>query len=130
LFLLQSIPRRLALNFSDVTQKGFPFDIMKGDFNIVKGEGTTQNVQINGPIAWVQIKGKVGFAKKDLNLRLEIIPNITSTLPLVATVAGGPIAGAITWVASKLVGKQVGKAAHVIYDVKGKWDKPQVVKGR
>nr|WP_251365750.1 AsmA-like C-terminal region-containing protein [Coxiella-like endosymbiont of Rhipicephalus sanguineus] len=54
------------------------------------------------------------------------MPNITSTLPLLVGLAGGPLAGVITWIANQVLAPHVGKAAEVNYHIVGSWNKPVV----
>lgn len=127
LFSLQSIPL-LPLNVVHLTQKGFRFSAFSGDVTLTNGTGNTKEIALVGPVAWVKISGSVGFAQRNCDLRLDIVPNMTASLPLVVGLAGGPIAGAIAWVADKILAHQVGKAAQMNYRVSGSWDKPTVAK--
>ncbi len=61
IFSLQTIPRRLSLDFSDVFQKGYSFDSIKGDFNFNNGDMHTNNLRFDGPVAKVAIQGRIGF---------------------------------------------------------------------
>src|SRR5690606_7541496 len=45
LFSLQSIPRRLSFDFSDVFQKGYSFDSLRGDFTFKRGNAITNNMR-------------------------------------------------------------------------------------
>ena len=128
LFSLSSLPRRLHLNFSDVTDKGFSYDIFKGDLQIKNGNATTNNIYLEGPSATVRLSGRIGLAKEDYDLLLKITPEVTGTLPIIATIAGGPIAGAITWVVTKIVSKEVQKITTYNYRVTGTWAKPKLLK--
>lgn len=128
LFSLQSIPRRLSLDFSDITQKGFNFDEMKGNFSINNGQVTTNNAYLDGPIAKVEIKGRIGLAAKNYDLRMLITPYITSSVPVVAAFAGGPVIGAAAFVAQKVLGNVVGKITSHMYQVTGSWDSPNIIK--
>ena len=128
LLSLQELPRRLMLNFSDVTKKGFSFDIMKGDFSIVNGRASTSDMYLNGPIAKVLLNGSIDVGYQTFDLTLDVRPYLTSTLPLVATVAGGPIAGFVTWMANKIVGPTIGRVARVVVRVTGPWGKPNILK--
>ncbi len=126
---LQSLPRRLVLNFGDIGKKGFGFDEAKGSFKIVNGVATTNNVILDGDLAKVDMQGKVGLAKKIYDLHMQIKPNVTGSLPFIATVTGGPLAGAITWLVNKLfVGPTVGRAAMVKYNITGNWNHPIIKK--
>lgn len=128
LLSLQSIPRRLTLDFSDLVQKGFPFDEMKGDFSIQNGNAFTNNADLRGPIAKVEIKGRIGLGNKDYNLIMMTTPYLTSSLPVAATIVGGPIVGAATWLGNKVLGGVVNKIATSTYSVKGLWDNPVIEK--
>lgn len=75
----------------------------------------------------MQIKGLIGFANKNYDLHLQVVPNITSTLPLIVGLAGGPLAGVIAWVADKILAPHVGKAAQVNYHIAGSWNKPDII---
>jgi uncharacterized protein (TIGR02099 family) len=125
-FSLSSIPQRLSLDFSDVFEKGYGFYYAKGDFALKNGNAFTDKIRIDGPIAGVSISGRIGLAAQDLDLIMSVTPYVTSSLPIVATVATGlnPLAGVATWMLDKVVGKAVSKAATYHYAVKGLWVNP------
>lgn len=127
LLSLQTLPRRLIGDFSDITSPGFPYDEMKGSFTLKNGNAYTDDAYLEGPLAKVRVQGKIGLENKDYNLRLIITPNVTSSLPLVATITAGPIAGAITWAADKILSRQVKKITEIHYNVTGTWSKPNLV---
>lgn len=132
LLSLQSLPRRLMLDFSDWVAKGFSFDTMRGNFNLRGGNAFTSNTNIDGTIAQIKINGRIGLVNKDYDLRMIVFPHVTSSLPVVAAIAGGPAGpaiGAATWVAEKLVISNVMKGvAHYIYQITGSWQNPNVEK--
>lgn len=123
---LQTIPRRLKLDFSDLSKDGYSFDEFKGNFDLAKGILTTQDSYINGPVAYASMKGNLDLAKQHYNLDLKISPHITASLPIVATIAGGPIAGLATWVASKIINQGMQKISGYTYKVSGPWKEPIV----
>ncbi len=131
LLSIQSLPRRLTLNFRDLTHKGFYFDKFRGDFDIKDGNATTNNTYINGSVAYIAINGGIDLYNKIYHLRLFIAPNLTSSIPIVATIAGGPIVGGVAWIINKMVTPEVQRIAHYTYLVSGTWDKPVIknVKG-
>jgi uncharacterized protein YhdP len=126
LFSLQTLPRRLSLDFSDLTQKGFSFDIMSGDFTFRDGNAYTEKFYINGPIAKVQVKGRIGLASKDYDLTMMVTPYVTSSIPVIATIAGGPIVGIAAWVANKVLSGPVNKISSHNYHITGSWENPAV----
>lgn len=124
---LQTLPRRLSLDFTDVFEKGYSFDTMQGHFDLDKGNATTEDTYFAGPIARIEIQGRIGFAAKDYDLRLDVTPYVTGSIPLVATLAGGPLVGAVSWVVEKAASGVVSKAATYHYSVTGPWDHPEWV---
>jgi len=122
-FSLQNLPRHLTLDFSDVSKQGFPFDIMRGHFMLKNGNAYTKDTYWDGPVALISMKGNISLANENYDLYLSVTPQITSSLPIVATIAGGPVVGLTTWVADKLLSKQVGKLMTYSYHMHGPWSK-------
>jgi uncharacterized protein (TIGR02099 family) len=123
---LQSLPRRLSLDFSDLTKKGFSFDALKGDFELKDGNMLVNNLHIDGPVANIKAYGRIGLQNQDYDMMLSAIPQITSSIPVVAAVAGGPVIGVISLVAEKVVSTAIKKAAVYNYHVTGSWGKPEI----
>lgn len=123
---LQTIPRRLTLDFSDLSEDGYSFDEFHGNFSFSKGMMFTQNSYIDGPVAYANMKGNLDIAKQYYDLDLRVNPHITASLPVVATLAGGPIAGMATWVASKLINQSMQRISGYTYKVTGPWKAPVV----
>lgn len=123
---LQTIPRRLKLDFSDLSHEGYSFDVFKGNFKITKGIMTTDDSYLDGPVAYASMKGDLDLAKRNYNLDLHISPHITASLPVVATIAGGPLAGAAAWVVNKIINKSMQKISGYSYRVTGPWGDPVV----
>ncbi len=123
---LQTIPRRLQLDFSDLSNKGYSFDKFLGKFTLNKGKLTTGSSEIDGPVACANIKGSLDLIKQTYSVKLRIVPHITASLPVVATIAGGPIAGAVTWVVSKIINQEMQRVTGYTYKIDGPWHNPQV----
>jgi len=128
LLSLQSLPFTIASGFQSLGEKGFEFNELKGSIDLVNGKGTIKSLSLVGPIAWVTATGNIDFSKKLYDLQLTVIPNITSSIPLILAIASGPIAGVIGLVANKILGSQIGKAAEQNITVKGSWKNPSVLK--
>ncbi len=124
LLSLQTLTRRLSLDFSDLTKSGYSFDHLRADFNLRQGAAYTENAELNGSIAKITFKGQIGLNNQTYNLFLNVTPYVTGSVPVVAAVAGGPIVGAVTWVASKILSPAVNQITTQHYRVTGAWDKP------
>jgi len=123
---LQTIPRRLKLDFSDLSQKGYSFDIFKGHFKLKNAKMYTSESYIDGPVAYAGMSGSLDLKKHLYDLELKVSPHITASLPVVATIAGGPIAGIATWIASKIINKGMQKISAYTYKITGPWHQPVV----
>jgi uncharacterized protein YhdP len=123
---LQTIPRRLKLDFSDLSHQGYSFDIFKGNFVIKKGIMSTQDSYLDGPVAYASMKGDLDLVRRMYDLNLSISPHITASLPVVATIAGGPIAGLAAWVANKIINQSMQKISAYSYKISGPWKEPIV----
>ncbi|MBL7562095.1 YhdP family protein [Legionella bononiensis] len=123
---LQTIPRRLKLDFSDLSHQGYSFDVFKGNFTVKKGIMNTQDSYIDGPVAYASMKGDLDLVRRLYDLNLSISPHITASLPIVATIAGGPIAGLAAWVANKIINQSMQKITGYSYKVSGPWNQPIV----
>jgi len=89
---------------------------------------STSNAYLDGPVARIDVRGGISLAKKNYNLTLLVAPHVTSSLPVVATIIGTPIAGALTWVAEKVLSPEVSAITSVEYSVTGSWKKPVIAK--
>ncbi len=131
LLSLQTLPRRLALDFSDIFGKGLSFDKIEGQFTIENGHAYTNDLSMTGPTANIAVTGRTGLIDKDYDQLVTVTPQISDTLP-VASALFGPIGvgvGAIIYFASELfesIPKQIDKILQYQYTITGSWKDPQI----
>lgn len=125
LFSLQTIPRRLLFDFSDIFKKGYSFDTLSGNFTFSEGQLNTRNLQFDGPIAHLKIQGRIGLTNKDYDLVLGVTSHVTSSIPVAAALlTGNPLIGVGAFVANTLIGSSFSKATGYEYTIKGPWNNP------
>ena len=124
LFSLNSLQRRLTLDFTDVFKEGFSFDRLQGHFVITQGNAYTSDFSIEGTSAIIEVSGRTGLLTRDYDQRVTVIPQVSSTLPIAGAIAGGPVVGAAVFLADKLVGDKFNRMTRVRYQVSGSWDDP------
>lgn len=123
---LQSLPRRLALDFRDVFSQGFAFDFVRGDVQVARGVATTNNLQMKGVNAAVLMEGSAQIEQETQDLRVVVVPEINAmTASLVAT-AINPVVGLGSFLAQVFLRGPVIEAATQELRVHGTWADPQV----
>ena len=127
LLSLQSLPRRLSLDFRDLFSNGFAFDKIKASAKINSGVIYSDDFVMSGPAADVSIKGETNLQKETQHLYVKVLPHISDSLSL-AALAGGPLAGAVAFLAQKILKDPLNKISSTEYEIVGTWDNPQEVK--
>lgn len=123
---LQSLPRRLTLDFRDVFSEGFAFDFVRGDVQIARGVARTNNLQMKGISAAVLLDGSVDIARETQDLRVVVVPEINAgTASLVATVIN-PAIGVGTFLAQWLLRRPLMEAATQQFHIDGTWSDPRI----
>jgi uncharacterized protein (TIGR02099 family) len=127
LLSLQSIPRRITLDFRDIFSEGFAFDRINGTVKIDKGVMHTEDFEIAGPSAFVTMQGDVSLPRETQNLRVTVIPALGDSVSLITALMGGPVVGLTTLLVQKILQDPLGKASTYQYRVVGTWDNPDVI---
>jgi uncharacterized protein YhdP len=125
---LQSLPRRLALDFRDVFSEGFAFDFVRGDVAIQQGVASTNNLQMKGVNAAVLMEGKADLLHETQDLKVVVVPEINAgTASLVATVIN-PALGLGTFLAQMFLRQPLIRANTQEFHIDGTWADPRVIK--
>lgn len=127
LFSLQSIPRRLSLDFSDLFTEGFFYDKITGHFAIEKGVLITEKVEIDGTAADVAVNGKVDLNNQTVDQQVIVTPKLGSSLPVLAGWALEPTTGIIMLIVSKIFEPALNVVSSIEYKISGDLEDPEVV---
>jgi uncharacterized protein (TIGR02099 family) len=122
---IAELPRRLALDFSDLTGKGMAFDTIRGDFDLRGGDAYTDNLLLKGPAAEIGLIGRVGLKNKDYDQTAVVTGSVGNTLPVVA-LAGGPVTAAAVLLFTQVFKQPLKGLARGYYRITGSWDNPTV----
>jgi uncharacterized protein (TIGR02099 family) len=125
---LQSLPRRVSLDFRDIFSDGLAFDEIVGAVKVVKGVASTDNLRISGPAARIVMHGSVDLGRETQSLRVKVSPQISDTVSVAGALIGGPVAGVAAFLAQRLLKDPLNQIAAYEYDISGSWSEPQVVK--
>ncbi len=133
LLSLQTLPRRLSLDFTDLLGKGLAFDHIRGSFNMTNGNAYTNNLHLTGPGANVSVSGRVGLAARDYDQIITVTPQLADNLP-VASALLGPVGigvGAVLYLTSnmfKSMNNNIDGLLRYQYTITGSWDAPKIEK--
>lgn len=124
---LQSLPRRITLDFRDIFSEGFAFDSIGGEARIGRGLMHTSDLGIRGPAAKVKISGQANLVAETQDLRVRVQPAIGESIAVGAMIAH-PVAGAVAWAAQKILNDPLDQVFAYEYAVTGSWSDPKVEK--
>ena len=126
-FSLQSLPRRISLDFRDVFSSGFAFDTISGNFVVSHGVMDTRDLKIRGPAAKVMMSGSVDLDAETQDLKVRVQPEFGESVAT-GVLLVNPVVGAAAWALNKLFGNPLDKAFAFDYAVSGYWNDPKVEK--
>jgi uncharacterized protein (TIGR02099 family) len=126
LLSVAALPRRLTLDFRDLTDKGFAFDSIKGDFEFRDGNAYTNNLVLKGPAAEIGIVGRTGIKARDYDQTAKVTGHFGGPLAAAGALAAGPAVGAALLLFSTVFKEPLGGIARGYYRITGGWEKPHI----
>lgn len=126
LLSLNALPRRLALDFSDVLFQGMEFDEIKGDL-VLEGQNLyTSNTRLDGPAAEVKVVGRTGLSDRDYDQHIYVVPKVRYTLPVIGSIVAGSTGGWGMLLLQNLFKTSIDDSLEIEYDLTGSWDDPVI----
>ena len=126
LMSFSALPRRLALDFRDVFNKGFVFDEITADFVIIDGDAYTDNLKLTGPAAEIGIVGRTGLRDRDYRQQAVVTAEPGKMLPTVGGLLGGPGVAAALLIFTRIFKEPLKGIGRASYCVTGNWHEPVV----
>ena len=128
LISLQSLPKRITLDFRDIFSEGFAFDDITATVKMDLGEMKTDDFFMRGSAAGVIMQGTADTRTETQNLKVKVIPSLAETIAIAGGLAGGPIVGVGAYLLQKILRNPIDKIFAYEYTVTGKWEDPVVTK--
>jgi uncharacterized protein (TIGR02099 family) len=125
---LQSLPRRLSLDFRDIFSEGFAFDDINGVAHIAHGVVSTETLRMQSVLADVLMKGSANIAKETQDITVKIIPDVSLGTASVVAMAVNPFVGLGGLLAQFFLGDKIKESLSFDYAVTGSWRDPIVTK--
>lgn len=124
---LQSLPRRISLDFRDIFSEGFAFETIEGKVVVAQGVMDTGQFEISGPAAKVLMNGTINIVNETQDLKVRVQPAIGESIAT-GVLLVNPVIGASAWLMNKVFGNPLDKAFAFDYTVTGSWADPKVEK--
>ncbi len=124
LFSLQTLPKRLLLDFSDIYKKGFSFDIIEGDFTIDSGDAYTSDFYMLSSSGRVKISGRTGIVAQDYDQKMVFTPHTADLISILGLllIPGGPWG----FIIPQIFREDINKAISFTYLLTGSWNNPKI----
>ncbi len=126
---LQSLPRRLTLDFRDLFSEGFAFDSIASSATVSRGMLTSDSFKMRGPQALVLMDGTVDLARETQNLNVVVIPDVNAGgASVLYGLAVNPVVGLGAFLAQYVLKYPLSAALTQEYQVTGPWKDPVIKK--
>ena len=126
LMSITALPRRLALDFRDVFNRGLVFDTVAGDFLVADGNAYTNNLKLTGPVAEIGVVGRTGLRDHDYQQQAVVTAEPGKMLPTVGGLIAGPGVGAALLIFTRIFRESLKGIGRASYCVTGPWEHPEV----
>jgi uncharacterized protein YhdP len=125
---LQSLPRRLTLDFKDLFSEGFAFDFVRGDVFIAQGIASTNNLQMKGVSAAVLMEGRADIQRETQDIKVVVVPELNAGTASLVYSAINPLVGLTSFLAQYVLRRPLMKSNTQEFRVEGSWKEPKVTK--
>ena len=125
---VESLARRITLDFSDLFSSGVSFDQMQASLAFNRGLITfDEPMVIEGPSSDFKLDGTIDLNREQLDLSLVVTLPLTSNLPILSVLLGtAPQVAGMIYIADKLLGKQVAQLTSIRYRIQGSFADPKM----
>ena len=125
---LQSLTRRLTLDFRDVFSEGFAFDFFRGDVRVDNGVAQSKNLEMKGVNIAVLMEGQANIAQETQSLKVLVVPDINFGSAALLYSAINPLVGLSTFITQYVLRNPLSESNTKQFQIEGTWQDPQVTK--
>ena len=126
LFSIDSLIRRMQLDFSGIFDEGLAFNYIRGSGRIENGRFETDNIKMQALAGDMFIRGSANLVNETVDARVRFIPDFTSGIPVLTAFAVAPQTAIYVFAISTALSPVLDVFTQVNYVVKGPIDSPVV----
>jgi len=129
---IKSIAKRLKLDVSDLTDKGFVYDTINAQITLQDALAKINHFQLNSTSSSISLSGESDIENEQYNLEAKVMPAVSDAVPAATYLAGGGLAGLGVWLADKtlfdgkLIDQIIDQVIEFKYKITGPWDEPVI----
>lgn len=128
LLSLQTLLRRLTLDFRDVVGQGFVFDRIIANNTITNGVMKSNNFRIIGPQATILAEGTMDFNNMTQHSKVTVLPDISLGGASLALAVANPILGVGSFIAQLALQAPLSELLSTEYEISGSLEDPVITK--
>jgi len=125
LFSLDSLVRKLRLDFRDVFAKGFFYNNMRGSMQIDHGVASTTDTKVDGVAGDIEMTGEADLKARQINYQMAFSPKVTSSLPVILAWMVNPVSGVAAYALDEMF-QSAEVISKINFSVSGDLDNPTV----
>ncbi len=123
---LQSLPKRIALDFRDIFSEGFNFERVRGNVNFESGLAKTSNLRLVGVQASVFLEGSANILDETQALHVLVLPELNAGLASLGYALVNPAVGLGSILAQYVLRDPLRQTLAYEFEVSGRWEDPAV----
>ncbi|GGI87760.1 DUF3971 domain-containing protein [Shewanella gelidii] len=127
LFSLDSLLRKLSLDFSDVFGKGLYFNSFGGNLSIDQGVVKTTDTEVNAIAGNMKVRGFTDLTTQSLNYDIRFVPQLASSVPTVVLLStSGWTMGLGAFALTKVLEPVIEVISEIRFRLTGTMDDPKL----
>lgn len=126
LLSMDSLIRKIRLDFSDVFDNGLFYNAMEGSFVFRDGYVISDPIEMDGVAGDMTIKGRTNLQSQQLDYEVVFNPDLTGSLPLLAGLTINPVTGIYVLALHTVMKPVVEVVTQIRFQVSGTTDDPIV----
>lgn len=126
LLSLDSLLRKIRLDFSGIFEDGLAVESLKGYGTISEGILTTTDSKVSTVPGDMKITGNMDFIREELDLNVNFVPDFASGVPVIAAFAVSPPVGVLAFAVSTVLSPVFDVVTEINYAVTGSFYAPEV----
>lgn len=126
---VETIMRRLRLDFTDLFSQGVSYDSVTGKLQAINGDyRTIRPVAVRGPSIELELNGHVSMRTQQIDAYLQVAVPWSHNLPIAAAILGSPVLGGALFVVDRLFGDEISRITSMYYHITGAWSDPKMTR--